>query len=207
MKKLAIIALLTGILTSISVICTFESTEEVLSRGIIRLHIRANSDSQEDQNLKLKVRDRILKESEKLFEETLDVDLAKNITEENIEDIKNIAEDEIFKNGYSYPVRVTLGKSEFPTKTYDDICLPAGTYQALVVEIGEGRGENWWCVMFPPLCYAKETVSLKEDTEKIFTQNIGKDSYDFISHSKVEVRFKLYEIWQKISRKRKMHKF
>ncbi len=201
MKKLVIIALLTGILTSISVICTFNATEEALSNGIIRLHIRANSDSQEDQSLKLKVRDRILKESGNLFEETTNVDLAKNITEKHLGKIKDIAEDEVIKNGYSYPVSVTLGKSEFPTKTYDDICLPAGTYQALVVEIGEGRGENWWCVMFPPLCYTRETYSFKEDAKKTFAKNIGKDSYDFISQSKVEVRFKLYEIWQKISRK------
>ena len=195
MKKL-VIAISIGVLMGVSALCTVNKAEQVLSDGIIRMHIRANSNSKEDQELKLKVRDRILDESKHLFADAQTTESAHSVAKDNLELFKNAALDEIQKNGYSYDVRVTLGKSDFPTKTYDDITMPAGTYEALVVEIGSGKGENWWCVMFPPLCFVDEAcVNVSSDSEQILIDNLGKDTYSMLKGGKVKIRFKLYELF------------
>ncbi len=196
MKKKAIISLLTGVCIAISLMATFEKTEQSLSRNIIRLHIRANSDSAEDQALKLKVRDRILKESSGLLKGAKSKDEVYNIIGNNLDYLVQCAENEVYKNGYTYPVEVTLGKSVFPTKAYDDIYLPGGTYEALIVNIGNGAGYNWWCVIFPPMCFAEGTVD--GNGEKMLKDSIDKNAYDMIKGEKPKIKFKTYELWQKI---------
>ncbi len=194
MKKLSI-ALCLGVLIAISVLSTVRTTEETLANGVIRLHIRANSDSPEDQSLKLKVRDRILKEAGHLFENTASTEEARIAASGNLEQIKTIAEDEIRRNGYDYPVNIRLGKSDFPMKVYNDLSLPAGTYEALVVEIGSGEGQNWWCVMFPPLCFVDEACTeLSPESEEILINNLGDDTYSMLSGGKPVIKFKVYEM-------------
>lgn len=194
MKRLSI-ALCLGMLIAISVLSTVRTTEETLANGVVRLHIRANSDSKEDQALKLKVRDRILKEAGHLFEDTTSTSEALKEASENLSYIKAIAEDEIRRNGYDYPVNIRLGKSDFPMKVYNDLSLPAGTYEALVVEIGSGEGQNWWCVMFPPLCFVDEAcMDLSPESEEILINNLGDDTYSMLSGGKPVIKFKVYEM-------------
>ena len=101
---------------------------------------------------------------------------------------------EIVKNGYNYPVRVSLGKSDFPKKEYGDMILPAGTYTALTVEIGEGKGDNWWCVMFPPLCFADESyVTTARQRREILIDSLGKETYEMVTDN-ITIKFKLYEV-------------
>lgn len=123
-----------------------------VSGKIFRLHIIANSDSAEDQRLKLKVRDRILNDFGDDFSSVTDVISAEQIAEEKLGEIENIVQDEILKNGYEYTAKAQIVHMYFDTRYYNDITMPAGYYDALRLTIGEGRGKNWWCVMFPPMC-------------------------------------------------------
>ncbi len=130
-----------------------KGTNEAHNEDVIRFHVRANSDKKEDQDLKLKVRDEILKEMGEKFEDTASIDESRAIIKKNIEEIKSIAENVIAQEKKDYPVDVSLGIEEFPVRTYGNLVFPQGNYEALIVEIGEAKGQNWWCVMFPPLCF------------------------------------------------------
>lgn len=189
------------------VICFFvsaymESTEAALAEGVIRLHVVANSDSFEDQQLKLRVRDRILEEFGGNFSAE-GIDTVKEEIVNNLEHIKQIAEDEIRKNGYDYTADASFGNSVFPRKEYGNITLPAGEYQALRVNIGNASGKNWWCVLFPPLCFVDEAcVSVGNETDKMLENQLGKQTYEMVSSQGVDVEFRLksYELWQKSKR-------
>ncbi len=132
---------------------------------IIRFHIRANSDREEDQSLKLKIRDEILKEMGDQFKGTVDLDESRKIIVENMQTMKTITEDVIQKEGEDYSVDVTLGQDNFPTRKYGNLVFPAGDYETLLITLGEGSGQNWWCVMFPPLCFVDITHSVAYNLE------------------------------------------
>ena len=125
---------------------------------------------------------------------------ARSKIEGNIDFIRDIAKDEIRKNGYDYDVNVSLGMSDFPTKEYGNIILPAGSYEALKIEIGKAKGKNWWCVLFPPLCFVDETcVTPSSEAMDKIEDSLGEDGKEFVSKDKsssVEFRFKTYEMWQ-----------
>lgn len=125
---------------------------EDISTRVLRLHVLANSDSVQDQALKLKVRDRILLESAGLFDRVADKQQAEERVREELPQLKAAAQDEIRKQGYDYPVQVELTNMYFTTRQYDSVTLPAGDYDALRVTIGKAEGHNWWCVIFPPMC-------------------------------------------------------
>lgn len=179
----------------------FESTQAALSSEFLRLHIIAHSDSPEDQKLKLMVRDRILSESGDLFEPGCDISKARDEVRKSLGKIEDTAKKVISENGYDYPVRASLGKSTFPTKEYGNLVLPTGTYEALKIEIGESKGKNWWCVLFPPLCFVDEScVSANAEEVRSLEKNIGKSNISLISKDKsngTKIKFKTYEIWQK----------
>jgi len=199
MKKilavLCIVFFLTAMLNSY-----FNKTQVALAKSVIRFHVLANSDSPRDQELKLKVRNRVIKEMEHIFEDDTDIAKAREIIADNIDKIKQIAEDEVRLNGFSYDVNVSLGKSNFPTKEYGEIELPAGEYEALKIEIGKAQGQNWWCVLFPPLCFVDENcVSYDCDSTKKLIANVGEDNANLIKKDKsprYKIKFKSYEIWQ-----------
>lgn len=151
---------------------------------VFRLHVIANSDSKKDQELKLFVRDAILKESEKIFSKATTKESAEKKAQKNLSLFLKTAEDTIKKNGYDYNVCVSVGKSRFPTKTYSSVTLPAGEYDALRVVIGKGEGKNWWCVMFPPLC-----LPAAEGEEKL-SDVLSKGELELVkSKPKYEIRF------------------
>jgi len=200
MKKTVTLAIFTGIFTAISLICTLQNSEQAISQSVIRLHIRANSNIKEDQQLKLKVRDRLLEEGREIFGYESDKDNARATIVSNLDAIKETAQQAVRESGYNYPVSVSFGKNKFPSKVYGDICLPAGTYEALTVEIGKGRGANWWCVMFPPLCFVEESCNgIPAMSRDVLIKNMGEENYRMISSDKPQIKFKIYELWKKMS--------
>ena len=158
----------------------------------VRLHILANSDSEDDQKLKLQVRDAIL-DTIIDFESKDKSEAIKNI-EENEEQLKEIAKTVIKNNGYDYDVKIEIGKELYPTKHYEDFALPAGEYTSVRVVIGEGQGQNWWCVLYPPLC---TNSAIKYDEDACIQAGLSKDQYDLITSNesgKYKVKFRFLEI-------------
>lgn len=171
---------------------------------LIRFHVIANSDSQNDQELKLKVRDKIIAFLTPKLEKSKSIKETKNIITKNIEDIQKIALDEIKQNNKEYAVTASLDYSNFPTKKYSNIVLPAGEYKALKVVIGEGKGKNWWCVMFPPLCFVDINHGITNDkTEKNLRKVLTKEEYKMIlvDNKEVKLKFKIVEVLEKIKNK------
>ena len=171
-----------------------------LKRNIIRFHVIANSDSEDDQALKLKIRDRILNEMGEQFENSSSIDESRKIIESNMDTLKYIVEDEIKKEGKDYIAQVYLGEDDFPTKSYGGITFPAGEYEALKVVIGEGKGKNWWCVMFPPLCFVDITHGISGDVQEELKEVLSEDEYELILSDKkphMKLKFKTVEIFEK----------
>ena len=186
MKKI-VLTVCTAFFVSVSLMCNMQRTEAALTGGVIRLHVRANSDSADDQALKLKVRDRIIADTGEIFANETSIADARDAVGKNLEKIKKSAEDEIRKNGYNYPVRVSFGKSDFPQKIYNDITMPAGTYEALIVEIGSGEGQNWWCVLYPNLCFMDSVRAVVPEEGKEQLKNVlTEEEYDEITEVKIK---------------------
>ena len=163
-----------------------EGTVSDISDGIIRLHIIANSDSASDQLLKLKVRDRIL---------SSDVDY------KDLEKIESICRDEIRINGFRYDAVAEWGKFYFPSKQYANISLPAGNYRAVRVVIGNGEGKNWWCVMYPPLCFSDGmNGTMPKEEMNLLKNSIKTDNLELIKKEGVKIKpaFKLVEMWNEL---------
>jgi len=123
-----------------------------LEQSVLRLHVVANSDDAADQALKLAVKDEIVAAMKQDFNGLDNAEQAREVANQDIPRIKELAETKIQASGYDYPVQVTVGEYDFPTKSYGNLVFPSGKYQAVRVIIGEGQGKNWWCVLFPPLC-------------------------------------------------------
>ena len=152
--KIFEVALLIGLAVFLTSGALALRTQNDLADKVVRLHVLANSDSEEDQVLKLQVRDVVLERATAILEESADRREAASRLRGELLEFERIAAEEIAAEGYDYPVTVELENTEFPTKEYDGFTLPAGEYLALRVIIGEGQGQNWWCVVFPPLCTA-----------------------------------------------------
>ncbi len=164
-----------------------------IRESVLRLHILANSDNEEDQALKLKVRDRILSETGELFEEAADLDSAENQVAESMQYVKQIAEDEIRKQGFDYPVNVELCNMFFNTRQYDGVTMPAGRYDAMRVTIGKAEGQNWWCVLYPPMCIP--AAQPKKELDEVLDQG----ELEIVQSSpKYEVRFACVELFERL---------
>lgn len=170
-----------------------------LSKSVFRLHVIANSDSDEDQSLKLQVRDKLLDYMNSITANVNSKDDAIKIAQDHQKDFQIIAEQTILDKGYSYPVTVEIGNYEFPTKHYGDITLPSGYYDALRVKIGDACGHNWWCVMFPPLCFVDVTSGIVPESSKDqLKENMSSEDYSIISNdnSLTEFKFKIVELFK-----------
>ena len=161
---------------------------------MLRMHVIANSDSEEDQQLKLKVRDAVLLAGEKVFDGSVTATEAKEKITPHIDYLENIALETIKNEGFDYNVKITVEKEYFNTRTYENsVTLPAGYYTAVKVIIGEGKGQNWWCVMFPPMCLPTAVAEceisdvLTEDETEIVTET---EKYKF--------KFKIVEFFEEI---------
>lgn len=185
------------------IICANSYTSAVasnISSSVFRLHVIANSNSEEDQNLKYIVRDNVLKYMDNLLdrnssskEETM------QIIAENLDGFKHVAQETVYENGYDYEVNVEIGNFSFPTKNYGDISLPSGYYDALRISIGNAEGRNWWCVMFPPLCFVDVTSGIvPEESKETLEESLSDEEYELISGSspEFEVKFKFVEFFE-----------
>ena len=198
-KYAFIIAFLLFIYIGISAISYADSVSDNISSGVFRLHVIANSDSEEDQKLKYIVRDAILDKMNTKYKSVSTKEELVSML--NLEEIRNIAKQTIIDEGYSYDVSVEIGNFAFPTKTYGDISLPSGLYDALRVKIGQAEGKNWWCVMFPPLCFVDVSSGIvPEDSKNILKNSMGSEEYELISDKNsndISFKFKLIEMFQK----------
>ena len=185
-------------------ICAFSYVNAVstnIQDSVFRLHVIANSDSSEDQNLKYIVRDKILEYINSISGNQSSKEDVINLAKEHINEIQKIAENTIQENGYNYSVKLNIGNFAFPTKTYGDISFPAGYYDALKIEIGEAKGQNWWCVMFPPLCFVDVTSGVvPEESKEIIKENLSDEEYELVSENNNEIsfKFKIVEMFQNI---------
>ena len=204
-KNIYSIFLILFLLLIYIIICANSYTSAVasnISSSVFRLHVIANSDSDEDQNLKYIVRDNILEYMNTLLDNNkLSRDETLNIISENLDEFKYIAQNTVYENGYDYNVNVEIGNFPFPTKDYGDISLPSGCYDALRITIGKAKGQNWWCVMFPPLCFIDVTSGVvPEESKNTLENNLPEEEYKLISEdsTEVEVKFKIVEFFEEL---------
>lgn len=163
--------------------------------NVVRLHILADSDCDADQNVKLLVRDALLESGAQIFSGAATTDDARDMLENEKDELIDIAQNVLNENGFDYGVTINLEKEYFTTRTYDTYTLPAGEYLALKVILGSGEGHNWWCVMFPPLCLP--AASDDADIDAI----LGEDGAKLIqSNPRYEMRFKIVEVYERIKK-------
>jgi len=169
-----------------------------LNEKLIRFHVLANSDLEEDQELKIKIKNSVLEYIYPKLSNSHNINKSREILIDNINEIEDIAKTVILENGYNYDLKLELTHDNFPVKTYGNITFPQGNYEAFRIIIGEGKGKNWWCVMFPPLCFVDVTKGevAYEETEKIMETYLQEDDIeeDLIDNDKIEFKFKIVEV-------------
>ena len=176
------------------------SGEGKIYDDVIRLHVLANSDSEEDQTLKLKVRDGVIEKVGELLDGIADREEAIEVLskEESLFAIEDVAAQIIADEGYGYAVKVSLGEEVYPRKNYESLCFPSGTYTSLRVQIGESEGQNWWCVLFPQLCLG---VATKSNEDAFVEAGFTPDQYKIVTDTdepEYEIKFKILEIIEEI---------
>jgi len=166
-----------------------------ISNKVIRLHVIANSDSNFDQALKLEVRDKTVDFLSPLLSECKNIDESRFVIQKNLNNIEDIAIETLAKCS-DYSASAELTDSRFPTKKYSNYSFPAGEYETLKITIGEGKGQNWWCVMFPPLCFTDSAIEFPEDSVETLSENLSQEEFELISNAdkpKIKIKFKLLE--------------
>ena len=199
-----ILAILYSLIFIFLLFCFYsEKVNQDLSDSMIRLHIVANSDSDADQALKLRVRDEVITYMTERMDSLQTKETAGAYVKDHIGELETVANAVIAKEGFSDLARVSFGKYPFPTKQYENVILPAGFYDALKVEIGQAEGQNWWCVMFPPLCFVDDTKGeMEEYYMDVLKQELSSQELDLVLASNpeteipVEIKFKIVEIFQ-----------
>ena len=184
---IAIVVTVGAFAYDISTVYTKENNEiiEGLSSSLIRFHVIANSDTKEDQALKVTVKDEVILKMHELLKDANTIDDSRELINEHMEDLKALAMEVIQSEGYNYPVEISLGQEVFPLKKYGDVVLPPGQYEALVIRIGEAKGKNWWCVLFPPLCFVDATHGVVDESSKQQLKKVlSEEEYNSIVMSK-----------------------
>lgn len=204
MKKFKFVILILFLLTLYIFISAYYYINQAsydLKNTVFRLHVIANSNSEEDQNLKYIVRDNLIQYMNTICENSSSKEETIQIVTNHLSDFENIANTTIEDNGFSYKATVEVGTFEFPTKTYGDISFPAGYYDALKVKLGDAQGENWWCVLYPALCFIDVSSGVVPDESKSdLENNLNDEEYQLISDSdniSIKFKFKLIEFFNK----------
>ncbi len=202
-RKIALTLLITFSLFGI-IMNIYINADKVFAKvpdKIIRLHVVANSDSPEDQNLKREVRDAVINRMSPKFEKLKNIDEVRAVISENIPEIESIAREVIKQNNKAYEVKAQLGSFDFPTKQYGSLTLPAGSYQALNIKIGSAEGQNWWCVMFPPLCFIDIAHGVvPQQTMNKLKESLTDEEYRLLTSASseeeipVKLKFKILEM-------------
>lgn len=187
------LALVFGLISAVFLsLADFSASCDDLRNNVLRLHIIANSDSVADQELKLQIRDEILKESDTVFEKAESFDEAVVSAEKSCDELEKIANRVIAENGFGYTAKAHIGDAYFETREYDSFTLPAGTYKSLIITIGKAKGKNWWCVIFPEVCLpAAKSASLNDSTK-------GDGAKIAYGAKRYKMRFKAVEIYEEI---------
>ena len=195
--KYAELAMLLGLAFSVfcAGFCGFAEDYRDITQTVFRLHILANSDSEEDQSLKLKVRDAVLEENSDIFEDCKSAEEAAAAAREHIDEIKSSAEKVLAENGAGYGAECGIAKMRFDDRVYGDMTMPAGEYLALRVTLGDAEGKNWWCVMFPPLCLPAVSGEAAEEVFSPEELDILEDRESY------ECRFYFLELLEKLRNK------
>lgn len=174
-------------------VMSFADTAEQIRSEVLRLHVIAASDSDADQKLKLAVRDAVLEEGAELFNGSVNIDNAVERITPQINTLTETAKRVVTEYGFDYDVEITIDKEYFNTRTYESVTLPAGKYLSLIVKIGDGKGKNWWCVMFPPMCLSAA------DDDAVLKSILNENEVKLVtSKPKFEPRFKVIEIFENI---------
>lgn len=201
-SKLKFIILLVFLLSLYIFISAYSYVKQVsydLEKSVLRLHVIANSDDEKDQNLKYIVRDNLIEYMNTICFNITSKEEAIQTVSNHISDFKNIANNTIKENGFDYTASIELGNFEFPTKNYADISFPSGYYDALKVKIGKAEGQNWWCVLYPALCFVDTTTGIVPDNSKEDLQsNLNSEEYKIISDKEdyqINFKFKLIEFF------------
>lgn len=167
--------------------------QQELAPKVLRFHVRANSDREEDQQIKMEVKNVVLSYLNSLLQNSSSVLETKKIVRDHLNDVQAVAEQTIAEQVLEEQtvaklradVHVSLKKEFFPQKTYGDCTFPAGVYEALVIELGSGEGQNWWCMLYPALCFIDETCGvIKEDKKEELKENLSEDTYQWIREEK-----------------------
>ena len=197
---LCIVAIFLSLYSAFCLTC-FASSAQAVRSDVVRLHILANSDSENDQKIKLQVRDALLEENNKLLSSGVNTENAQIYFQESKDTILKTVENTLKSNGFYYGATVSLEKEYFETREYDNLTFPAGEYLALKVILGEGAGKNWWCVMFPPLCVpAADNVTVEGSISEYTTPAGEKLLY---GGEKYVMRFKILELYEEFIKKLK----
>ena len=200
-KKLKYIFILISLLFCfifISISSYAHTLSENLSDNFFRLHILANSNSEIDQDLKLKVRDGIIEYMNSQELSNYSKEEVITLVKTNLDSYRKVAENIIKENGFNYPVSLEVGTFCFPTKIYGNISLPAGNYEALRINIGQAQGENWWCSLFPPLCFVDISSGVIDDNSKeSLKENLSEEEFAIITSNNgtIKLKFKILEIF------------
>lgn len=174
---------------------------ENISDSVLRLHIPANSNSVWDQEIKLKIRDKVIEKYSSFLKETQKKEDAEKVIKEKLADIEKDVNIWLIQEGVDYKATVSLSYSDFPAKDYGKVKLPSGTYKALKIVLGSGKGENWWCIMFPPLCFVEGSVKKMEEKDyEVLKKELGKTAFELVTKEgkSVYVKFKIIEIVNKL---------
>lgn len=170
----------------------FLNKKDSLNKKVIRFHVLANSDSNLDQTVKLKVKDNVINYIHPLLEKSSSLDESRKILNENKEEIISIANKTLKENGQDYVATAELAKQQFPVKSYGNIVFPSGEYEAFRILLGKAEGKNWWCVMFPPLCFVDVKNAVADETmEKELKKTLSNSEIESISQNNKEEKTKL----------------
>lgn len=193
MKLFVKSACIAFVLVVIYSLIPFQAQCDNISNDVFRLHILANSDSEYDQSVKLKIRDRVLEYSKSLFESASSKDEAESLISQNLDNITRVAQNELKYLGCGQNVKAEIKKMYFTTRYYDSYTLPSGMYDALRITIGSGKGHNWWCVMYPSIC-----VSAASEQDEKAKRALDDGEYDIIKNEKYSYKFKVVELFEKL---------
>lgn len=199
MKRITVFVLVGAVFFLIVGLLPVHGESEIYD-SVVRLHVLANSDSEEDQALKLQVRDAVLKITEPLLADCSDRDEAETVLRANLDLIEATARETVRNAGLEDTVTVEFDEESYPERTYDSFCFPSGTYLSLRVSIGEGEGHNWWCCLFPPVCRAAASVPTRDAEQAFIAVGLTPDQYKIITESNsgvYHVRFKILEMIEK----------
>ncbi len=197
-RKIFLRGIIIAFLSAVLVVGVCEQVQGEISSGVLRLHIIANSDSEYDQRIKLMVRDEIIKNQKNIFPEITKGELTAVQKEKIITIAESVTE------GAGYGATVERGRFYFPTKKYENITLPAGEYDALRIVLGEGKGQNWWCVMYPPLCFVDSAVGkMSDENADVLKEKMSDAAYELITDESIKVvpALKIVELWGEIKEK------